>query len=129
MGSLNKVFLMGNLTKDVETKQVGESVAGRFGMAVNRRYKGRDGWTEETTFVDCDVWGKQAELMAEHCTKGSCVLIEGRLKLHQWKGQDGAERSRVGVVVENFQFAGGERKAKEEKKEEDDWGNPDDVPF
>ncbi len=105
-GSFNKVFLMGNLTRDVEIRHTSSNMAiGKFGLAVNRRYKTQSGeQREEVTFVDCDVFGRTAEVMSQYLHKGRPVFIEGRLKLDQWEAKDGTKRSRLLVVVENFQF-------------------------
>jgi single-strand DNA-binding protein len=105
-GNFNKVFLMGNLTRDVEVRQLpsGGSVA-NIGLAVNRRFKTQDGQArEETTFVDCEAWGRTAEIMAQYLAKGRPVFIEGRLRLDQWQDKDGGNRSKLKVIVENFQF-------------------------
>lgn len=105
-GNFNKVFLMGNLTRDVEVRQLpsGGSVA-NIGLAVNRRFKTQDGQQrEETTFVDCEAWGRTAEVMAQYLSKGRPVFIEGRLRLDQWQDKDGGNRSKLKVIVENFQF-------------------------
>ncbi len=118
-GSVNKVFLMGNLTRDVELKHTpsDQSVAS-LGIAVNRRYKTRDGEDrEETTFVDCEAWGRTAEVMSQYLSKGRPVFLEGRLKLDQWDDREsGKPRSKLKVVIENFQFVdspgGGGRSAK-----------------
>lgn len=107
MPNYNKVFLMGNLTRDVQLKQTpnnNTSVA-ELGIAVNRNWTSGDGEKrEETTFVDCEAWGRQAETMAKYLSKGRPVFIEGRLKLDQWEDKDGNKRSKMRVVVENFQF-------------------------
>lgn len=105
-GSFNRVFLMGNLTRDVEIRHTPQNTAvGSFGIAVNRKYRTQDGQNhEEVTFVDCDAWGRQAEVMAQYLKKGRPVFIEGRLKLDQWQDQQGNKRSKLKVVVENFQF-------------------------
>ncbi len=105
-GSVNKVFLMGNLTRDVELKYTsGNQPVAAIGLAVNRRFRTRDGEDrDETTFVDCEAWGRTAEVMNQYLTKGRPVFIEGRLKLDQWEDKDGAKRSKMRVVVENFQF-------------------------
>jgi single-strand DNA-binding protein len=104
-GSMNKVFLMGNLTRDIELRPVGDTQVGNIGLAVNRRFRTASGEDrEETTFVDCETWGKQAEIMARYLQKGRPVLIEGRLKLDQWQDQSGQNRSKLKVVVENFTF-------------------------
>lgn len=105
-GNFNKVLLMGNLTRDVEVRQLpgGGSVA-NLGIAVNRRFKTQDGQQrEEVTFVDCEAWGRTAEVMAQYLAKGRPVFIEGRLRLDQWQDKDGGNRSKLKVIVENFQF-------------------------
>jgi len=106
-GSVNKVFLMGNLTRDIELKHTpsDQSVA-TIGLAVNRVYKTRDGESrEETTFVDCEAWGRTAEVMSQYLCKGRPVFIEGRLKLDQWDDREsGKKRSKLKVVIDNFQF-------------------------
>jgi len=105
-GSVNKVFLMGNLTRDVELKYTpSNQPVATFGLAMNRRYRTRDGENrEETTFVDCEAWARTAEVMSEYLSKGRPVFIEGRLKLDQWQDKEGNNRSKLRVVVENFQF-------------------------
>lgn len=106
-GNFNKVFLMGNLTRDPEVRHVsGDMAVANFGLAVNRRFRTRDGENrEETTFVDLEAWGRTAEVMSQYLAKGRPVFIEGRLKLDQWQDKDsGANRSKLKVVVENFQF-------------------------
>lgn len=105
--SFNKVILMGNLTRDVEVKTTsGNSTVGLIGIAVNRSYKTQAGERrEETTFVDCEAWGRTAEVMAQYLFKGSRVLIEGRLKMDQWDDKSGQRRSKLKVVVESFDFA------------------------
>lgn len=109
MASYNKVILVGNLTRDPELRSLpsGMSVA-RISLAVNRRYTGKDGENkEEVTYVDVDVFGKQAETIAKYCTKGRPLLVEGRLRLDQWDDKNtGEKRSRLGVVLENFTFIG-----------------------
>ncbi len=105
-GSVNKVFLMGNLTRDVELKYTpSNQPVATFGIAMNRRYKTKDGENrEETTFVDCEAWARTAEVMSEYLSKGRPVFIEGRLKLDHWQDKEGNNRSKLRVVVENFQF-------------------------
>ena len=106
MANYNKVLLMGNLTRDPELKRTSTDMAvAQIGMAVNRRYKDKTGeQREETTFVDCEAWGKTAETMAKYLSKGKPVFIEGRLKLDQWQDKDGNNRSKLKIVIENFQF-------------------------
>ena len=106
MASFNKVVLVGNLTRDVELRNAGNSVVTDLGMAVNDRVK-RDGeWVDEATFVDVTLWGRTAEVAGEYLTKGSPVLIEGRLKFEQWE-QDGQKRSKLKVVGDKMQMLGG----------------------
>ncbi len=105
-GNFNKVFLMGNLTRDVEVRQAGSTQVANIGLAVNRRFRTQDGQNrEETTFVDCEAWGRTAEVMAQYLSKGRPVFIEGRLRLDQWQDKDGGgNRSKLKVIIENFQF-------------------------
>jgi single-strand DNA-binding protein len=107
MPNLNRVMLMGNLTRDIELKTIGSGTSvARIGLAINRNWTTPDGEKkEEVTFVDCEAWGKQAEVMAKFLSKGRPVYIEGRLKLDQWQDKEsGANRSAMRVVVEGFQF-------------------------
>jgi single-strand DNA-binding protein len=109
MPNLNKVFLMGNLTRDPELRYTpsGQSVA-TLRLAVNRRFTTRQGENrDETLFIDVTVWGKQAEICSQYMSKGRPIMIEGRLKQDTWKTPDGQSRSKIGVVAENFQFLGG----------------------
>ena len=109
MANFNKVLLVGNLTRDPELKHTPSNQAvAQIGLAVNRQFNTKDGEKrEETTFVDCEAWGRTAEVMCQYLAKGRPVLVEGRLKLDQWQDKDGNNRSKLKVVVENFQFLGG----------------------
>lgn len=107
-GNFNKVILLGNLTRDIElrhTPSTNQPVA-NFGIAVNRRWRTPEGeQREETTFVDCEAWGRTAEVMAQYLNKGRPVFVEGRLKLDTWQDKEsGQNRSKLKVVVETFQF-------------------------
>ena len=107
MASFNKVMLMGNLTRDVEIRHTsGNTAIGKFGLAVNRKFKTQSGeQREEVTFVDCEAWGRTAEVIAQYLSRGSPIFIEGRLKLDQWEDKNGGgKRSKHLIVVENFQF-------------------------
>jgi len=107
MASFNKVMLMGNLTRDIEIKHTPSNTAvGNFGLAVNRKYKTQSGeQREEVAFIDCEAWGRTAEVMAQYLSKGRPVFIEGRLKFDQWEDRNGGgKRSKLSVVVDNFQF-------------------------
>ncbi|HRT58776.1 MAG TPA: single-stranded DNA-binding protein [Candidatus Paceibacterota bacterium] len=110
MASYNKVILVGNLTRDPELRYTPKGMAiAKLGLAVNRVWRTETGETrEEVTFVDVDAFSKQAETIAQYMKKGSPILIEGRLRLDTWDDkQTGQKRSKLGVVVEGFQFLGG----------------------
>ena len=107
MASFNKVILMGNLTRDVELRHTNSGTpVTEIGLAVNEKRKDANGQlVEETTFVDITLWGRTAEICNEYLSKGSGVLIEGRLKLDQWDDkQTGQKRSKLGVVLDRFEF-------------------------
>ena len=106
-GNFNKVFLMGNLTRDVEIRHTSSNTAvANFGIATNRRFKTQSGENrDETTFVDCEAWGRTAEVMGQYLAKGRPVFVEGRLKLDEWEDKNGGgKRSKLRVVVEKFEF-------------------------
>ena len=109
MANLNKVFLLGNLTRDPELRYTpGGAVVAEFGLAVNRQYRTQSGENrEETTFVEIVVWGRQAETVNQYLSKGRPVLVEGRLQYDSWEGQDGQKRSKLRVTAERVQFLGG----------------------
>lgn len=109
MASLNKLFLMGNLTREPELRYTsgGAAVCG-FGLAMNRRYSTASGeQREDVCFVDIDVWGKQGESCKNYLRKGAPVFIEGRLKMDSWQDREtGKTRSRLTVTAERVQFLG-----------------------
>jgi len=106
MASYNRVTLVGNLTRDPELRYIPSGMAvSDIGLAINDRVKRNDQWTEETTFVDVTLWGRTAEVANEYLSKGSSVLIEGRLKLDMWE-KDGQKRSKLKVVGEKMQMLG-----------------------
>jgi single-strand DNA-binding protein len=106
MPNMNKVLLMGNLTRDPELRYLPSNMAVvNIGLAINRRWKNQQGEPqEETTFVDCEAFGRTAEVINEHLRKGRPIFVEGRLRLDQWQDKEGNNRSKMKVVVENFQF-------------------------
>lgn len=109
MASVNKVILIGNLTRDPELRYTpkGSAVA-EVGLACNRRYKVDNDLREEVTYVDVTFWGNQAETVSKYLEKGRPVYIEGRLRLEQWDDKEtGKKRSKLSVVGENFQFLSG----------------------
>ena len=109
MANLNRVLLIGNLTRDPEVRYTPKGTAvAELGIAVNRIYSGEDGEKkEETTFVDVTLWARQAEVAGQYLKKGRPVCIEGRLQLDTWDDkQSGQKRSRLRVVGENIQLLG-----------------------
>ena len=134
---MNKVILLGRLTRDPETSYLANQTAlAKFGLAVNRKWKDK----EEVMFIDCTAFGKTAEIMGEHLTKGRQVLIEGRLALDQWESKDGQKRSKHEVVVDRFDFIGGREEAPrgqpapsapaaEQLPDHYDDGSGEDIPF
>jgi single-strand DNA-binding protein len=108
MASYNRVILLGNLTRDPELRYIPSGAAvTEIGLAVNDRRKNAAGeWIEETTFVDVTLWSRTAEVASEYLSKGSSVLIEGRLKLDSWQDKDGQKRSKLKVIGERMQMLG-----------------------
>ena len=108
MANFNKVLLIGNLTRDPQLSYLpSETAVVDFGLAVNRRWTSREGEKkEETCFVDCRAFGRQAENINKYLSKGRPLLVEGRLTFDSWTAQDGTRRSKHRVTVENFQFLG-----------------------
>ncbi|MBN1918994.1 MAG: single-stranded DNA-binding protein [Verrucomicrobia bacterium] len=108
MASLNKVLLIGNLTRDPELRYTpsGTAVAD-LGLAVNERYTSREGkQVERTVFIDVVVWQRQAETASEYLSKGRPIFVEGRLQLDEWENQQGEKRTKMRVVAQNIQFLG-----------------------
>ena len=111
MASLNKVFLMGNLTRDPELRYTPDGTAvADLGLAVNESYTGRDGkQVERTLFVDVVAWRRQAETASEYLSKGRPIFVEGRLQLDEWENQQGEKRTKMRVVALRIQFLGSPR--------------------
>jgi single-strand DNA-binding protein len=110
MANFNRVLLLGNLTRDPQMKMLPSQMSvTEFALAVNRKYRTAAGEDrEEVTFVEIVAFGKQAEIINQYCTKGGQLFVEGRLKLDQWEDKNGGgKRSKLSVVVENFQLLGG----------------------
>ena len=110
MANFNKVLIMGNLTRDPELRYTqGGSAVVKFGMAVNRKYRNNttQEMVEETTFVDVEGWGRSAETFNQYMSKGRPVFVEGRLRFDTWESKEGQKRTKLMVVMENFQFLGG----------------------
>lgn len=109
MANFNKVILLGNLTRDVDVRfSQGGLAIGKFGMAINRQSTTKEGEKRESTcFVDLTAFGRQAEVLQQYVGKGSPLFVEGRLEYSTWETQEGNKRSKLEVIVENFQFVGG----------------------
>lgn len=103
----NKVILMGNLTRDPETRTTpnGQSVTS-FALAVNRSWRGQDGSQQESvSYIDCVAWGKTGEVIAQYLGKGRAILVSGRIDQRSWEDKEsGQKRSKIEVVVEDFNF-------------------------
>ena len=108
MANYNKVMLIGNLTRDPQLSYLpSQTAVVEFGLAVNRKWRGKDGQDkEETCFVDCRAFGKTAETINKYLSKGRPVFVEGRLTFDSWQAADGSKRSKHRITVENFQFLG-----------------------
>ena len=106
--NLNRVTVAGNLTRDPEVRFLAnEKAVANFGLAINHRYKTKEGERkEDTTFVDIEAGGRTAELVGQYLTKGRACYVEGRLKLDQWEDRDGTKRSKLKVVADTVQFLG-----------------------
>lgn len=109
MASFNKVILAGNLTRDPQLSVLPSNTSVcEFGMAVNHKWRSQEGeMREDTCFVDMRIFGKRAEVINKYMSKGKPILVEGRLKYDQWEAKDGGKRSKLYVIVENFEFLGG----------------------
>ncbi|MFT3989929.1 MAG: single-stranded DNA-binding protein [Luteolibacter sp.] len=151
MANLNKVMLMGNLTRDPELRYTPKGTAvADIALAINRVWTNEQNQKqEETTFVDVTLWGRQAELAQQYLTKGRGVYIEGRLQLDTWDDKaTGQKRSKLKIVGENLQFlpgggnanSGGSRPASSAPQRSappqgaspapaEDYGDDDDIPF
>jgi single-strand DNA-binding protein len=138
MASFNRVILLGNTTRDLEVRYLQSGMAvTELGLAVNDRRKDQKGeWIEETTFVDVTLWGRTAEIAGEYLSKGSPVLIEGRLKLDTWE-KDGKKNSKLKVIGEKMQLlgsrqggsSGGGGRATSKRAGDSAGGSPDDADY
>ena len=135
MASYNRVILVGNLTRNPELRYTpsGTAVA-EIGLAVNDRVKRGDEWVDETTFVDVTLWARTAETASQYLSKGSSVLIEGRLKLDSWE-KDGQKRSKLRVIADKMQLLGGKPQQSQDNYDQS-YQQPtssapadDDIPF
>ena len=105
MANFNKVIVAANLVSDPELKTVGDSNVVRFRVAINRKFTTKSGEKkEESTYIDCEMWGARSSVIAEYLTKGDPILLEGHLKQENWESKDGEKRSKIIVSVEDFEF-------------------------
>jgi single-strand DNA-binding protein len=113
MVSINRVMIAGHLTQTPDLRNVGEKSLAQFCLAINHRYKGKDGETkEDVTFVDVEAWGKTAELAAQYLEKGSSCFVDGRLKLEVWEDKNGGgRRSKMKVAADNITFLNSKSKS------------------
>jgi single-strand DNA-binding protein len=109
MANYNRVIMMGNLTRDPQLSYLpSQTPVCEIGLAVNRRWRDAQGQQrEDTCFIDCRAFGKQAETLNQYMSKGKPILVEGRLDYDTWEAQDGSKRSKHRITIERFQFVGG----------------------
>lgn len=144
MPSYNRVILAGNITRDIELRHLPSNTAvATIGLAVNESFKDRDGNRQDrATFVDCEAFGRTAEVMSQYLGKGRPVLIEGKLRLDQWQDKEGNTRSKLKVIIDGFTFVDSREGGGEQRTERDPGDTPrasrrragpaedgDDIPF
>ncbi len=130
MVGFNKVILMGNLTRDPELRYIpsGTAVA-TLRLAVNNRYRQGEEWKDDVCYVDVTVWGKQAENCNEYLSKGSGVLVEGRLSYRTWESDEGQTRSKHEVVANTVRFLPKGKEQEPQESGEPQHAGEEDVPF
>lgn len=133
MASFNKVVLVGNVTREIELRSIGNNAkVCDVGLAINDRRKSANGeWVDEATFVDVTLWNRTAEIASEYLGKGSSVLIEGKLKFEQWE-VDGQKRSKLKVVGDRMQMLGAKKDAVQQtarNSSESSQASYDEIPF
>jgi single-strand DNA-binding protein len=134
MTHFNKVILVGNLTRDPEVRYTAHGTAvTTFGLAITHRYRQGDELKEETCFVDCVTFGRQAETVGEYLQKGRPALVEGRLRWQSWETDEGQRRSKHTVLAERVQFLSSPARVRQEERETAEMSDPspdtDDIPF
>ena len=130
MPNFNSVQLIGHVTRDPEIRatQAGQNLA-KFGLAINDSWKSKDGEKhEKVCFVDCTVWGKQADIIGKFVNKGDPLFVHGKLELEQWEAQDGSKRSKHSINVAGFQLLRPKDSATSQKGGESEYGD-DSIPF
>jgi single-strand DNA-binding protein len=112
MANYNKVILAANLVSDPELKNVGDSNVVRFRVAINRKFTTKSGEKkEESTYIDCEMWGARASIISEYMTKGDPILIDGILKQENWETKDGEKRSKHIISIQDFEFMSNKKTA------------------
>ena len=109
---LNHIVIMGRLTRDPELRRTGTGIAvASFSVAVDRDFGGRDGGERETDFIDCVAWRQTGEFVSKYFTKGSMIVVSGRLQIRNWTDKDGNKRRTAEVVADNVYFGESKRSA------------------
>ena len=107
---LNHIVIMGRLTRDPELRRTGSGIAvASFTVAVDRDFGGRDGGEKETDFIDCVAWRHTGEFVSKYFTKGSMIVVSGRLQIRGWTDKDGNKRRTAEVVADNCYFGDSKR--------------------
>ena len=107
---LNHIVIMGRLTRDPELRRTGTGIAvASFTVAVDRDFSGRDGGEKETDFIDCVAWRQTGEFVSKYFTKGSMIVVSGRLQIRSWNDKDGNKRRTAEVVADNVYFGESKR--------------------
>ena len=107
---LNHIVIMGRLTRDPELRRTGTGIAvASFSVAVDRDFGGRDGGEKETDFIDCVAWRSTGEFVSKYFTKGSMIVVSGRLQIRSWTDKDGNKRRTAEVVADNVYFGESKR--------------------
>ena len=107
---LNHITIMGRLTRDPELRRTGSGIAvASFTVAVDRDFSGRDGGEKETDFIDCVAWRQTGEFVSKYFTKGSMIVVSGRLQIRNWTDKDGNKRRTAEILVDNIYFADSKR--------------------
>lgn len=127
---MNKVILLGNLTKDIELKTIPSGdVVGKVGIATNESYKNKNGEkVDKVSFHNLTMWGKQAETLAKYTQKGSKLLVEGKISYRQWEAQDGTKRTATDIIVERFEFAGSKQNKSDNQNTQEENHTPKEKP-
>lgn len=124
---MNSVVLAGNVTRDPEGRTVGETQVTKLGIAVRRRFKGKDGI--DVDFFDVEVWGKPAEIVTQFVKKGNYLVVHGEVKNESWKGNDGQKKYRTVIKADNVTLGPNPNGKKAAEAPESDKGDDDNQPF